>query len=463
MGSRSQGSHTLTLLSECFVKPPNLDNKEAPKKLTYLGGTDLFMLALDTMQKGLLFDTKLQPDFLAKLKKSLYISLIHFYPLAGQLGIQKFDNEQTCCFYVDCEAGPGARLLHASVNNSVSDIVSSVDVHPIVEFFFDLGEKSINYEGHTRPLLSVQVTELVDGFFIGFTMNHCIADGTSLWHFISTLSEIFCQVKDNDKNEYREVHEVSISRKPIIETLFPSGGYGPTFRLPYLKPDEFVNRYKYDPGPLRVRIFHFSPKSISMLKSKANEECGLQNNISSFQALCAFMWQSITRARNLRTEDETRLSIPMNARTRFNPPFPDEYFRNSITVAKGETKVGDLMSNSLGHAALIVNQCIKMQDGTYYRKLAKYFEENACVVPRGSASANVTIGGSPRFDMYGPKFGVGKAVAVLAGYASKDDGKVTANPGCEGSGSVDLEVCLRPENMNALELDEEFMSFVSTI
>lgn len=63
--------------------------------------------------------------------------------------------------------------------------------------------------------------------------------------------------------------------------------------------------------------------------------------------------------------------------------------------------------------------------------------------------------------MYGPEFGLGRAVAVLAGYANKDDGKVTANPGREGEGSVDLEVALKPNVMEALEFDADFMRFVS--
>jgi len=77
------------------------------------------------------------------------------------------------------------------------------------------------------------------------------------------------------------------------------------------------------------------------------------------------------------------------------------------------------------------------------------------------AANGVVIGGSHRFDMYGPEFGLGRAAAVRMGYANKDNGKVTANPGREGGGSVDLEICLRPQIMKGLEEDEEFMSFVT--
>ncbi|KAF3515407.1 hypothetical protein F2Q69_00000306 [Brassica cretica] len=72
------------------------------------------------------------------------------------------------------------------------------------------------------------------------------------------------------------------------------------------------------------------------------------------------------------------------------------------------------------------------------------------------------MGSSPRFDKYGCQFGMGKAVAVRSGYGGKFDGKVSAYPGREGGGSIDLEVCLLPEFMEALESDQEFMSLVSS-
>ncbi|RDX90481.1 hypothetical protein CR513_27650, partial [Mucuna pruriens] len=63
--------------------------------------------------------------------------------------------------------------------------------------------------------------------------------------------------------------------------------------------------------------------------------------------------------------------------------------------------------------------------------------------------------------MYGNEFGIGKAVAVLSGYANKFDGNVTAYPGCEGGGSMDLEVSLPPHAMSALESYQDFMEAVS--
>ena len=48
----------------------------------------------------------------------------------------------------------------------------------------------LNYQGISKPLLGVQVTELVDGIFIGCTINRRVVDGSSFWHFFNTWSEI---------------------------------------------------------------------------------------------------------------------------------------------------------------------------------------------------------------------------------------------------------------------------------
>ncbi|MCL7027831.1 hypothetical protein MKW94_011322 [Papaver nudicaule] len=76
-------------------------------------------------------------------------------------------------------------------------------------------------------------------------------------------------------------------------------------------------------------------------------------------------------------------------------------------------------------------------------------------------AACIMMGSSPRFDIYGCDFGIGKAVAARSGFANKFDGKVTSYPGLTGNGSVMLEVCLPPESMSALGSDEEFMDAVS--
>ena len=90
------------------------------------------------------------------------------------------------------------------------------------------------------------------------------------------------------------------------------------------------------------------------------------------------------------------------------------------------------------------------------------WEANPRCFPLGNPDgASVTMGSSPRFPMYDNDFGWGKPVAVRSGRANKFDGKISAFPGRDGNGSVDLEVVLAPETMAGIETDGEFMRYVS--
>ena len=110
----------------------------------------------------------------------------------------------------------------------------------------------------------------------------------------------------------------------------------------------------------------------------------------------------------------------------------------------------------------MLHQAVINHTDKVVRDFVKGWLESPFVYPITMFDPNsVMIGGSPRFNMYGNEFGLGKALAARSGYAHKYVGKVSAYPGHAGKGSVDLEICLTPDSMRALESDEEFMGAVS--
>ncbi|XVF61201.1 hypothetical protein PTKIN_Ptkin08bG0110900 [Pterospermum kingtungense] len=129
-----------------------------------------------------------QHTFIHHLRTSLSHTLDHFPPLAGCLATTKHDDE-TISFFIDCN-NAGALFIHAEADGvTVSDIVKPVYVSSIVYSFFPLNGMK-NSDGIFKPLLGVQVTELVDGVLIGCTINHSVVDGSSFWHFGNSWSEI---------------------------------------------------------------------------------------------------------------------------------------------------------------------------------------------------------------------------------------------------------------------------------
>ncbi|EEF52373.1 Anthranilate N-benzoyltransferase protein, putative [Ricinus communis] len=438
-------------ISECFIKPPNLP-KEANQPY-YLTPWDLAMLSVHYIQKGLLFAKPPQEALdimylLDKLKHSLALTLVHFYPLAGRLATSKTEDPPSYVVYVDCTNSPGARLVHAAVNLTVSDVLSPTYVPLVAQSFFD-HHRALNHDGHFRSLLTIQVTDLVDGVFIGCSMNHAIGDGSSFWQFLNSFSEIF----------QAQGSEFQIAHPPDLKRWFPDG-YGPIVNLPFTHHEQFLGHF--EAPPFRERVFHFSSESIAKLKARANSEYNT-NKISSFQSLSAFMWRCIMRTRKLPHDQITSCRLACNNRSRLKPPLSADYFGNCIYPLRASTTAGELLENNLGWAAWRTHQAVVNQSDEKIRESLESWLKSPIIYQIGQLfdPFSVMMGSSPRFNKYGSEFGLGKALALLSGYAHKFSGKVSAYPGREGGGSVDLEVCLPPNLMTALEDDQEFMDAVS--
>ncbi|KAJ3701653.1 hypothetical protein LUZ61_005358 [Rhynchospora tenuis] len=452
MASPSISPTVRTIKTYAVIPEPN---HQAPRQL-HLSAWDLNMLSANYIQKGLLFthpsDLSVE-QIIEQLRNSLAVALYHFYPLSGRLRTATCEGGGvTCHVEVGCE-GDGAELMHAVADGiGIADVVAvdGQDLPKFIKEFFPL-DLAVNFDGCTHPLLAVQVTELIGGVFIGCAFNHLLGDGSSFWNFFTAWAEITrCQIAGK---------EVVLSQTPSHDRWF-LGGYGePPIKLPYSSPEEFIVRFSLP--PLRQRMFHFSSESLAKLKARANQECG-KGIISTFQALSALMWRCITRARRFPPDHKTSCRLSISNRTRLQPPLQPNYFGNSISLVSTTTTTEELLDNNLGWAAWLVHQIVSNHtDSAIKDQLHKYMEHPRVYNMRMLDNHSIIIGSSPWFNMYGCNFGWGKALAVRSGSENKNDGKITAYPGWEGGGSVDLKVCLSPEFMSALERDEEFLSVVS--
>ncbi|GLJ41715.1 hypothetical protein SUGI_0863310 [Cryptomeria japonica] len=221
---------------------------------------DLQMLFVNYIQRGLLYQI-LAADFsshVERLAEALSEILVKFYPLAGRLTTNPLDGG----IYILCNDS-GVDFIEAKAEDlSIADLTTT-EVTPVVEELFAL-KGALNFEGHRLLLLVVQVTWLKDGVVMCCTLNHAIADGTSLWNFLNSWSNL-CKTNGN-KIPVNPVYDRSLLEPP-----------GSAVRLG-LDPDDHVQRF--GPPPLRVKIFHFSAHMISHLKERANQDSSF--TISSF-------------------------------------------------------------------------------------------------------------------------------------------------------------------------------------
>ena len=167
--------------------------------------------------------------------------------------------------------------------------------------------------------------------------------------------------------------------------------------------------------------------------------------------------------RRLPYDQITNCNLATNNRSRMEPSLSNDYFGNSLHALRGVTTAGELLERNLGWAALKLHEVVVNHTNQVVHDWVDTWLQSPIVyqLTKIFDKYSVMMGSSPRFNMYGNEFGMGKAVALRSGYANKFDGKVSSYPGYEGGGSIDLEVCLQPDSMSALESDEEFMDAVS--
>lgn len=152
----------------------------------------------------------------------------------------------------------------------------------------------------------------------------------------------------------------------------------------------------------------------------------------------------------------------IGVRPRMVPQLEEEYFGNAALVCGVTMKAGEVQESGIGNVAMEMNKMISLHSDE------KIMESYECWLrtPRLLTIGGMTGGNSlatsssPRFDVYGNDFGWGKPVAVRSGGANKNNGKISVFVGAD-EGSMDIEVCLPFEILEAMGNDTEFMLAIS--
>ncbi|GJV82868.1 uncharacterized acetyltransferase-like protein [Tanacetum coccineum] len=173
-------------------------------------------------------------------------------------------------------------------------------------------------------------------------------------------------------------------------------------------------------------LFHLNSNAMATLKAKVELRMQLPQDIHFTFPLDREMAVRDPGQAVFPAEKETSIAkLAVNVRSRMTPPLPEH------------TSIREYVDSWVKKP--IVHKMDVMYDGV-----------------------GVSMSSSPKSDMYGVEFGLGKGVAVLCGNAMKFDAKVSLNAGRprDGEGLMDVDLSLLPETMALFETDQEFMSLV---
>ncbi|RCH93196.1 hypothetical protein CU097_012899 [Rhizopus azygosporus] len=345
---------------------------------TELSDWDVVMFA--TYMPLLLFYTNdyQDPSFMntAILKSSLSETLVDFYPLAGRLidvgnGIDAIDNNDEGVLFVEAEYPSDLKDFKKS-----GYLPSQMDYHRMFPIHF--------YSSPQDPLFAVQVTRFTDGgVALGLTVLHKVADMYSIAFFLDAWSKkarntqytpatfdrslvAFPEdtvITDEVLEHYRSEH-CSMKHKP----LYPSN-----FESSLLK---FARQGPKDLKPLKSIILEFHSSGLQACKKDAHtpEMIANKNWLSTKDALFAMLFRAIIRSRDVLEDDEMRMIMPMNGRSRMkNHKGMSYYFGNWMISRTFKTSLREVNETSLVSMATSLRQFVSSLQSSLFHGISKLY------------------------------------------------------------------------------------------
>ncbi|KAI4355847.1 hypothetical protein L6164_004582 [Bauhinia variegata] len=413
--------------------------EETPRRDLWNSNVDLVVPNFHTPSVYFYRPTGASDFFGAKvLKEALSKALVPFYPMAGRLRRDEDGRVE-----IDC-AGQGVLFVEAdttAVVDDFGDFAPTLELRQLIP--------AVNYSRgiESYPLLVLQVTHFkCGGVSLGVGMQHNVADGFSGLHFINTWSDM--------------ARGLDLTIPPFIDRtlLRARDPPQPVFDHIEYKPPPAM---KTSPPPTKpgaetatVSIFKLTRDQLNKLKAKSKED-GNTINYSSYEMLSGHVWRSVCRARALSHDQETKLYIATDGRSRLQPPLPPGYFGNVIFTATPIAVAGDLMSKPTWYAAGKIHDALVRMDNEYLRSALDYLElqPDLKALVRGGHTfrcPNLGITSWARLPIHDADFGWGRPIFMGPGGIAYE-GLSFVLPSSTNDGSMSVAMALQPEHMKVFQ------------
>ncbi|KAI3907041.1 hypothetical protein MKW92_029471 [Papaver armeniacum] len=300
------------------------------------------------------------------LKDGLSKVLVTYYPMAGRLKRNEAGRAEIHC------NGEGVVFIEAETDSLIEDLAISLLMNN----------------------LCLSVTHFkCGGVCLSTSTSHIVVGGVCGFNFVNAWSDICRGVNDMKSVPFFDRTVLRARDPPIVS--FP--------HIEYNKPTS-MNSHRYQNLKLHL------------LKSKCNKG---EFRFSTYEVIAGHIWRCACKARELKDDQETVISIPLDCRSRSSPPLPDGYFGNAIFDLAPKAISGDIVSKPLSYAVNIIHQTIKtLGNNEYLRSALDYLELHPDISifkgggPQSCNIRNVSWLGMP---IYGADFGWGKPLYVGLG------------------------------------------------
>ncbi|CAO2829196.1 unnamed protein product [Amaranthus hypochondriacus] len=374
------------------------------------------------------FDTKI-------LKESLSQTLTKFYPTAGRL----IFNDKNGRYEIDCNT-QGALFVEAETISPLSDFGDYYKQDcELRKMVFAKCDYSLGLS--MFPLMMVQLTRFGCGSVcIGFSQHHHVADGAShllfnnSWARLAKGLELLAEPV-HDRAKY-------FGPRDPPQVKFRHLEYEPP--LPSIHPKDFLGEM----ATTMESSFKLTKEQMDTILLQATSQLAPQTKKpSTFVVQAAHVWRTACKARGLAHDQNAKIYIPVNGRSRLNDmALPEGYYGNVTVFASCIEKAGDITSKPLSYTARKLHESLKRIDTEYIRSAVDCLESHQDLTaitrgPKTSTCPNLTVNSWARLPCYEADFGWGPpSFTGINGIKFEGQTYITASSNEDGSSFVAIKL-----------------------
>ncbi|CAN0919742.1 Malonyl-CoA:anthocyanidin 5-O-glucoside-6''-O-malonyltransferase [Linum grandiflorum] len=476
MGSASEASTpvtTVTVIELCRISPSSSNltsTTNATFQLTYF---DLYWFRTPPVERHFFYSLPpsssadvFYSDVLPTLKLSLSAALSYFNPLSASLTWPS-DSPKPFFFY-DSSSSAGVSLTVAESAADFNILISSdqtrssLESHPYIPVLPSSDSEA--------DVIALQITVFPNqGFCIGVSNHHAVLDGKSAtlfikaWAHLSSNGPSFSCSLPQELTPFLD-RSIVQDREGIDHACLdfwtglahPGMGNNPDPRSFKLAPSFIDSNLS---NSVRVTLIH-SYERIQKLRERLTTRMMMKNysdnnkkiRLSSFAITFAHSLICLVKAKRLGIGSDADRKVvyfgfPVDARGRLKPPLPVNYIGNCVIGCHELIEIDQLVKEEEGAIEFVVERISRMIDDVEERATVE--KDNLAKFMRNlEASSGIFIGiaGSPRFNVYGADFGLGRPKSVEVTSIDRTGAISMAECG-DGSRGIEIGLALTPPEM----------------
>ena len=329
----------------------------------------------------------------------------------------------------------------------------------------------------SAPVFLLQVNFITGGLLLTFVGEHSTMDMIGQ----NQIIYLFSKACRNEQFTSEELSSGNLARRNLIPLLDESYKQGSELTHQLVKPtpshpiSSGTNGHPAPSPPPKCTwtYFTFPPTSLTALKSLATKTITIPSGyISTDDALSAFIWQSVIRARLPRLNPTTELTFARAVNVRHYLDIPQTYPGLVQNMTYHTYTLQKLVEEPLGGVASHLRSALDPETsnlGYNTRALATFLSRapDKSIISFTATldlSADIMLSSWAKLDCYELDFnlGLGKPEAVRRPQFEPVESLIYLMPRTL-DGEIAVGICLRDEDMERLRADEEFAKYARYI